>query len=185
MRNGGALDSVAVYRASSYRKIKAKERPAVASFLPLWVLFDELRQIPLRATRRARNSRTRQGLANPGRRPPLSAASIVCLGDDVFLQVIACRDKMMPSAIRSAYGGAYRRVRPHQHDCARDGFSAARFIENVFQDLIPQVRRELRRGFLRRSDLGFLRRFFSVLAVRSEPRCSKGLLRVAWRPPVS
>ena len=30
LRNGGALDPIAVYRASNYRKIKAKERPAVA-----------------------------------------------------------------------------------------------------------------------------------------------------------
>ena len=29
LRNGGALDPIAVYRASNYRKIKAKERPAV------------------------------------------------------------------------------------------------------------------------------------------------------------
>ena len=28
LRNGGAIDAVAVYRASNYRKIKAKERPA-------------------------------------------------------------------------------------------------------------------------------------------------------------
>ena len=31
LRNWGAIDPIAVYRASSYRKIKAKERPAVAS----------------------------------------------------------------------------------------------------------------------------------------------------------
>jgi L-rhamnose isomerase/sugar isomerase len=31
LRDGGAIDPIAVYRASSYRKIKAKERPAVAS----------------------------------------------------------------------------------------------------------------------------------------------------------
>jgi L-rhamnose isomerase/sugar isomerase len=30
LRNGGAIDPIAAYRASSYRKIKAKERPAVA-----------------------------------------------------------------------------------------------------------------------------------------------------------
>jgi len=30
LRNGGAIDPIAVYRASNYRKIKAKERPAVA-----------------------------------------------------------------------------------------------------------------------------------------------------------
>jgi L-rhamnose isomerase/sugar isomerase len=30
LRNGGAIDPIAVYRASSYRKIKAKERPPVA-----------------------------------------------------------------------------------------------------------------------------------------------------------
>jgi L-rhamnose isomerase/sugar isomerase len=30
MRNGGAIDPIAVYRASNYRKVKAKERPAVA-----------------------------------------------------------------------------------------------------------------------------------------------------------
>jgi L-rhamnose isomerase / sugar isomerase len=30
LRNGGALDPIAVYRASNYRKVKAKERPAVA-----------------------------------------------------------------------------------------------------------------------------------------------------------
>jgi L-rhamnose isomerase / sugar isomerase len=30
-RNGGAIDPIAVYRASNYRKVKAKERPAVAS----------------------------------------------------------------------------------------------------------------------------------------------------------
>ena len=29
LRNGGAVDPIAVYRASNYRKIKAKERPAV------------------------------------------------------------------------------------------------------------------------------------------------------------
>ncbi len=29
LRNGGALDPIAVYRASNYRKIKAKERPAI------------------------------------------------------------------------------------------------------------------------------------------------------------
>ena len=31
LRNGGAIDPIAVYRASNYRKAKAKERPAVAS----------------------------------------------------------------------------------------------------------------------------------------------------------
>jgi L-rhamnose isomerase / sugar isomerase len=31
LRNGGAIDPIAVYRASNYRKVKAKERPAVAS----------------------------------------------------------------------------------------------------------------------------------------------------------
>jgi L-rhamnose isomerase/sugar isomerase len=30
LRNGGAIDPIAVYRASNYRKVKAKERPAVA-----------------------------------------------------------------------------------------------------------------------------------------------------------
>ena len=30
LRNGGALDPIAVYRSSNYRKVKAKERPAVA-----------------------------------------------------------------------------------------------------------------------------------------------------------
>ena len=30
LRNGGALDPIGVYRASNYRKIKAKERPAIA-----------------------------------------------------------------------------------------------------------------------------------------------------------
>jgi L-rhamnose isomerase / sugar isomerase len=30
LRNGGALDPIAIYRASNYRKVKAKERPAVA-----------------------------------------------------------------------------------------------------------------------------------------------------------
>jgi len=30
LRNGGAIDPIAVYRASNYRKIKAKERPAAA-----------------------------------------------------------------------------------------------------------------------------------------------------------
>jgi L-rhamnose isomerase/sugar isomerase len=30
MHNGGAIDPIAVYRASNYRKVKAKERPAVA-----------------------------------------------------------------------------------------------------------------------------------------------------------
>ena len=29
LRNGGAIDPIAVYRASNYRKVKAKERPAV------------------------------------------------------------------------------------------------------------------------------------------------------------
>jgi L-rhamnose isomerase/sugar isomerase len=31
LRGGGAIDPIAVYRASNYRKVKAKERPAVAS----------------------------------------------------------------------------------------------------------------------------------------------------------
>jgi L-rhamnose isomerase / sugar isomerase len=31
LRSGGAIDPIAVYRASNYRKVKAKERPAVAS----------------------------------------------------------------------------------------------------------------------------------------------------------
>jgi L-rhamnose isomerase/sugar isomerase len=31
LRRGGAIDPIAVYRASNYRKVKAKERPAVAS----------------------------------------------------------------------------------------------------------------------------------------------------------
>jgi L-rhamnose isomerase / sugar isomerase len=31
LRNGGAIDPIAVYRASNYRKVKAKERPVVAS----------------------------------------------------------------------------------------------------------------------------------------------------------
>jgi L-rhamnose isomerase / sugar isomerase len=31
LRNGGAIDPIAAYRASNYRKVKAKERPAVAS----------------------------------------------------------------------------------------------------------------------------------------------------------
>ena len=61
-------------------------------------------------------------------------ASIVRLGDDVLFQIIACGDEMMPAAVRSAYGGAESRVWPHQHDCARDGFSAARFNEKLFQD---------------------------------------------------
>ena len=30
LRNGGAIDPIAVYRASNYRQVKAKERPAVA-----------------------------------------------------------------------------------------------------------------------------------------------------------
>ena len=30
LRNGGAIDPMAVYRASNYRKVKTKERPAVA-----------------------------------------------------------------------------------------------------------------------------------------------------------
>src|SRR5208282_5740082 len=66
------------------------------------------------------------------RAPPM--ASIVRLGDDVSFQIIACGDEMMPAAMRSAYGGAHRRVSPHQHDCARDGFSAARFIKKVLED---------------------------------------------------
>ena len=33
LRNGGAIDPIAVYRASNYRKAKAKERPAVASIV--------------------------------------------------------------------------------------------------------------------------------------------------------
>jgi hypothetical protein len=61
-------------------------------------------------------------------------ASIVRLGDDVLFEIVACGDEMMPAAVRSAYGGANRRVRPHQHDCARDDFPAARFNEKFFQD---------------------------------------------------
>ena len=34
LRNGGAIDPIAVYRASNYRKVKAKERPAVAGSSP-------------------------------------------------------------------------------------------------------------------------------------------------------
>jgi hypothetical protein len=63
-----------------------------------------------------------------------SMASIVRLGDDVLFQIIACGDEMMPAAMWSAYRGANRRVRPHQHDCARDRFSSARFIEKLFED---------------------------------------------------
>jgi hypothetical protein len=61
-------------------------------------------------------------------------ASIVRLGDDVLFQTIACGDKMISAAMRSAYDGAYRSIRPHKYDCARDGFSAARFIEKVLED---------------------------------------------------
>ena len=61
-------------------------------------------------------------------------ASIVRLGDDVLFQIIACGDEMMPAAMRSAYGGANRRVRPHPHDCSRDDFSCDCFIEKVRQD---------------------------------------------------
>src|SRR5271165_1063101 len=64
--------------------------------------------------------------------PPM--ASIVRLGDDVSFQIIACGDEMMPAAMRSAYSGANSLVRPHQHDCARDGFAAARFAEKVLEE---------------------------------------------------
>ena len=94
-------------------------------------------------------------------------ASIVRLGDDVLFQIIACGDEMMPPAMRSAYGGANRCVLPHQHDCARDGFSSARSIEKVLQDFDhPRFELELRLGFLRGSDLGLLRSLLFVLAVR-------------------
>jgi hypothetical protein len=66
------------------------------------------------------------------RAPPV--ASIVRLSDDVSFQIIARGDEMMPAAVPSADGGAYGRVRPHQHDCARDSFSVARFIEKVLED---------------------------------------------------
>ncbi len=64
----------------------------------------------------------------------LPVALIVRFGNDVLFQIIACGDEMMPPAMRSAYGGANRCVLPHQHDCARDGFSSARSIEKVLQD---------------------------------------------------
>src|SRR6516165_2585018 len=67
--------------------------------------------------------------------PALLMASVVRLGDDVLFEIIACGDEMMPAAVRSAYGGAYRGVRPHQHDCARDYFSTTRFDEKVLEGL--------------------------------------------------
>src|SRR5271166_6445820 len=68
-------------------------------------------------------------------RRKLPMASIVRLGDDVLFQIIACGDEMMPAAMRSAYGGANRPVRPHQHDCARNSFSPTRLVEKVLEHL--------------------------------------------------
>jgi hypothetical protein len=65
------------------------------------------------------------------RAPP---ASIVRFGDDIPFQILACGEEMVPAAVRSADGGAYGRVRPHQHYRARDRASAARFIEEVLED---------------------------------------------------